>query len=504
MGQQAEPDETAMVQRPAQKKLVLSVVGDTRVAVAASTALVPSSTDRLFLDPLPDPTADIPFPVVAEVTRLYRGMLPAARQGFARVRHPDLAMALASTALNRKLTLQELGDNIDVFFGIQRKGGKYINFNRKHGQLDFDGKKLLGYHFVSTAFRPMFRFEYGSTEATGVNGDQGKSKGPAYTVENGKEKYECTMGVEPFHPLLQDANENNPLSVGFLRGLQLVRDYAWDRMWGDSRDYLLDMRLNLQNMVDSGTLQSYPTSASEALAALSVIPAGQKDPTYNEHIKPDPNDVSAFSMRMDASVYRKPYAEQKWAGVAAEDVTVWGTGPGKRPFPSEMFDDNFKNGIDKQTKEKAYRLWNELPVWRWRHPSEIKAGQKYESPWVRLPAKEVALTSRDVLHALFRIKFYEMSAKNQCGFKYELAGFVWLNSADDLAALDYASLEPCNPLVANPCAGVWRPGRLVQAALKLKQAVASTAAVGDMASAAPAAVSASAASAASATMFAAP
>lgn len=422
-----------------QKASDTASLGETRLVVvdAKSSALATIAgppVDNLFCSP------GDKRKTLEQFREAYYAFLPLAKRGLAKVRNPDLAMALACTALKLNVGVLDLDvDNFDVFFQVSRAQNKYINFYSKTGQKDFSGKKLMGYTFVTSAFVPAYAFKYGATESTGVNGNQGKTmECDTGTVETkpGEESYECTVGVAPIHSEMKDAKANNPMALDFMTAMVRIMDLAWAAIWKNPQNFV-------QRRAQLANLGLVPKDAEEGLLMLRKINA------YKDKLKQSESDSSAYTLAMKASCYRHP---AKQYGVEVEDHAAYAP-------PSLMFADQYRTEkTDPKTKQKSVdiKLVNELPVWRWRRPDEVEEGKKYASPWILIPRDNVRLTRDDAIHTLFSLAFYDNSARNECGFKYVPVGYVWLNTKDALDKLDLAEIEPCNPLVANAYAGVYR------------------------------------------------
>jgi hypothetical protein len=431
-------EEVAAPPPPAKKQVVEQGLVPVAVAAASSSALVPAGVmleDTLFLDPDDD--------VKASFNRIYQSQARFVKLGRARVRNPDLFMALMSRALNMGIHLMDL-DNPAVQFNVYRKDNKFINFARKGNQKDFSGKRLMGYNFVSAASTGMFFFKYGSTKETGVEGNRGKvieSKGKKIPTKPGEESYECTLGCEPIHPDMRDSNANNPIALMFYDGMEQLEKFVFGKIWSDKRN-LVGMRNKLQELVDKKSLDKMPVTAEEAMAALR---------THNlmlTKVHVSDSDPSAKHLTTSASCYRSPHKANDF-GQKEEDVGKYE--PPTEYFRKQMAVEKEENGVTKT----VFRLWNELPAWRIRHPSEGVVGD----PMPRIPTASVAFTKEDVLFEHISMGFYEESAKDQCSFKYTLEGFVYLNKKAEMEKMVLAELEPCDPMMGNPMAGPYGPAK---------------------------------------------
>lgn len=425
--EEAKHHETALV-------LVNRVTSVVAVPVAQEMPV-----DNLFLD------YDNPKSIDVQFGELYLAFANLMKRGVrVKVRNPDLAMALASTKLNMKLSLVELTQKQGQFL-VSGPNQGYMNFRRKEGQRDFSGDKLRGYNFVSAAFVPKYFNQYGNTVATGVEGTRGKvvtdKKGKKHVTKAGEEKYEWVIGCAPIHPNMIDKNSNNPMSLWFMQGLDLVKEFAWETIWANP-SAMLDMRKFLANQM--GAEAAAKLTAAEARAVLL------KAEKYLDKVKVDKEDPTAFEIATAESCYRQPRKDWK-TKVYTESIN-----PADHEFPSDgdMFRKNF--AIVKEDGETKYNIWNPRPVWRWRRPNEMKEGVKYASPWIPIPPENVHITNKDIVFELTDLNFYEYSARGETSFQHGFGGLVWLNTVDEMAKILLEDVEPCDPLAANPFAGYYR------------------------------------------------
>jgi hypothetical protein len=348
-----------------------------------------------------------------------------------RVRHPDLWMSLMSVHMKLKLTFMELDDAPSQFKVTKTKATKFqpkefINF-RRDGQHDFDKKPQWAFTSVTPASRPMYNFKYGATVETGVNGSEGME-----FSKDGEETYQCVMGCGPIHPDMADSNGMNAMMIAYLNALASLKELAFDKMWQDEARFLTKIRAALKNVLDG---KKMPKSSIEVAAKLV------KQGLYLPKCLPDANDATKRVISMDTSCYHKVRG--------ASDKKPAESTAGYTP-PSPLFARHrysAKNGDE--------RICNELPVWRVKGPWEYDASNSKWSPFEKIPSKNVALSKDDVIFCLYRLAFYEYSAKEQAGFQHKLVGYVWLNTVDAMKQIPI-NVEPCNPLHGCVYAGYYK------------------------------------------------
>ncbi len=451
--EEGEIDQQEQKESKASKQLVATT--------ASSSALVAQKQapeDRLWLD------SDSPLSITEQMIHTYLAMLPFARKGTAKVRDPNLAMALFCAVKNLKINLLELPmDEFNTKFQIYRKEDKYINFSRKNGQNDLRGKWMPGFTMVTHAFLPAYGFRYGCTEATGVNGNQGKSmqvKGKTVFIKRYEERYELNVGCKPIHPLMVDKDENNPFTVQFISAIKQFKQAAFVKMWGQ-KAMLKEMKAFVQEECEkkrctiTKNLQR-PVNPDRPVEGTYTVPEGVQAMEYLEQVGKylpkvavNEADESDMTLQCGASVYRHPRKGNDKDGTPAEDYS-------HVVHPSTMFANNMHQVTDEG--KNVVNLWRGCDALRWRRPDEFEAGKTYDSPFIPIPPANVAFTNKSILFALSDLGFYECSAgKDQCSFKH---GFkeqvVWLNDVEGMAKLNPEDLEPCNPLWGNPYAGYYK------------------------------------------------
>jgi hypothetical protein len=434
----------------AQEQRMVVAAGEKSLVVTPSLKPV---VDDLFTDgdeisgPVVDSDGKEFSPFARHVSSLYLLNLPLLKKGLARVKNPDLAMALACNYYNTGMSMMDLTNKDTQFLIKQKADGQatYINFERKNGQRDFNGKGgTMGYNVVTPAFSPMYLFKYGPTKETGVEGNNGrimKTKNGDVEIKPDEAHYDCTMGSNPIHPAMKDENGNNPMALMFLEQVQAVQVWAFGKMWCNMATTLVGARAILEDLVKRKKLDSMPTTGEEAIRVL------KEERIYLEKIVSSETDSTSKSLSTSASCFRTPRKESPYG--PAEDLEQL-----QRELPKlPMFQDNFM--VTKKGQIK-YNACHELPVWRYRRPDEVEEGKKYRSHLIPIPRANVRLTKDDVLYEVWSFHFYEFSAKKETAYSNHLVGFVWLNTKEELERLQLEELEPCDPCKANPFAGYYK------------------------------------------------
>jgi len=399
-------------------------------------AVVLSSTP--IVETLQDEDGKEEVPMIDKFLHAYTQLSGVVGRGLARVKNPDLALALVMYAMKNKMhylnmsakdvlvtrTFEKVFDNKTKKFVDGTAA--YINFKTKFPQSlptvgEFRGLTICS-PFCHAAY-----LNWGPTEELGVNGTVGRViKGNA--VPAALAQYQLSLSNKAWTTLVQDDDFNNPVMSHFFEWSKKLNAGLLTKVI--ERDGSIpEVRKKLK-----GSAGLDPQAFADAAIAANL---------FKTRFDVDEDDPTVALIGMGVSVYRpikKEFANGKEVG--QEDLSDY-------THPSPMFK---ANEVNKNGKPQVH---NQLPLFRFRRVDELEAGVKYDHPYIRVPDANAALTSADVVAVVYSVGFYEWQL-DKCGITNKPVALLWLNKEAELKKMSLSDIQECDPRHAMPMAGHYK------------------------------------------------
>lgn len=453
-----EAQATAFKEATTSTALVPAAAAPSSSTAAAAGA--PSSSLALVIATLQDEEGKDETPMIDKFLAAHKQLMSLVIRGIVRVKNPDLALALTLHAMKDKMHYLHMDaasvlvtrTNEKVFDQASRKyvdgPTAYINFKTKFPQSLPTVGEFRGM-VVCSPFCHAKYLNWGPTEELGVNGTVGRIiKGNAVTAELAQ--YQLSLSNKAWTLLVQDDDYNNPIMSHY---------FEWSKQFNRG---LLTKVIGRDGSIAQVRKQLKGSAALEPEAFADAIIAAN---LFKTRFDVDDDDATVALIGMGTSVYRpvkKEYAGGKEVGT--EDLSGY-------KHPSPMF---AANACNKKGKAQVH---NQLPLFRFRRVDEIEEGVKYDSPFIRVPDANAALTSADVVAVVYSVGFYEWQL-DKCGITNKPVALLWLNKEEELKKMSLLDIQECDPRYAMPMAGHYK-GPLDHAAEQSAAAKGTTDAAGN-------------------------